>query len=54
MTRWMIISWKHNDLMDGQYGECLEEISGTEEEARELAREYVPMHSPVGIVEVIR
>ena len=51
--RWLIISWKHIDHMDGAYGKCLDHFDGTYEDAAEAARKYVPDHSPVGVVGVI-
>jgi hypothetical protein len=50
---WMIISWRHNDHMDGAYGQLMEEFNGTYEEVTDRARRYVPDYSPVGVVGVI-
>jgi len=50
VKKWMIISWQRNDLMDGSYGELLNVIKGTYEDAAEAARWYVPARSPVGVV----
>lgn len=47
---WLIISWFHDDLMDGAYGKKIDEIHGTYEEACQRALEYVPHCSPVGVV----
>lgn len=53
MTRWMIISWKHIDHADTAYGELMETVEGTREGAEAIAREWVPQHSPIGIVQEI-
>jgi hypothetical protein len=50
---WLIISWKHDNYMDGGYGKCLDKFYGTYEAAAEYAREYVSQNSPVGVVGVI-
>lgn len=51
--KWMIISWRRNELMDGAYGELLSTIRGTYEEAAKEARLWVPQYSPVGVCGVI-
>lgn len=51
--KWLIISYRFNDLMDGAYGERLAVVEGTYEEAAIEARLYVPQYSPVGVVGVI-
>ena len=51
--KWLIISWRHNDLMDGAYGEFISSVEGTYEEACEAARHYVRNLSPIGVVGVI-
>ena len=50
---WLIISWRHNDLVDGAYGECITSVKGTYEEAAAEARAYIKDFSPVGVVGVI-
>jgi hypothetical protein len=50
----MIISWKHEDHADSAYGKLMEVFIGSEGEAKEAARTYVPCYSPIGICEVIK
>jgi hypothetical protein len=50
---WLIISWRHIDLMDGAYGKLLTQTWATEEQAKIEARKYVPNYSPVGIVRAV-
>lgn len=49
IKKWLIISWKHVDHLDGAYGKLIDTFKGTYEEACSHARAYVPEHSPVGI-----
>lgn len=51
--KWLIISWKHDDLMDGAYGRHIDDFEGTYEDAAIYARQFVPNCSPVGVVGVI-
>lgn len=51
--KWLIISWEHSDVLDACYGRLIDECEGTYEEAAEHARQYVLLHSPVGVVGVI-
>lgn len=51
--KWLIISWKHIDLMDGAYGKHIDDFEGTYEEAAEWARQFVDNYSPIGVVGVI-
>ncbi len=51
--KWMIISWRHIDHMDGAYGELLATVEGTYEEAAQQARLWIPQYSPVGVCGVI-
>ncbi len=51
--KWLIISWQHDNMMDGAYGKMIDSIEGTYDEACECARQYVPSRSPVGVVGVI-
>ena len=53
IKKWMIVSWRHNDLIDGAYGQLIDTVTGTYEEAAERAREYVHNCAPVGVVGVI-
>lgn len=46
-TQWMIITWQND------YGRLLEIYYGTEEDAKERARNYINRHAPLGIVELI-
>ena len=50
---WLIISWTLNDHLDGRYGRVIEEHEGTYEEACEIARQFTPIMSPVGVVEEV-
>lgn len=57
-NKWLVISWKsipvrENVYQKNQYGNLMDEIVGTEEEARECALAYVPEYSPIGIVREI-
>lgn len=47
---WLIISWAHKDFMDGRYGVMIDQCYGTQEQAYQLAKTYVPDHSPIGLV----
>jgi hypothetical protein len=53
VKRWLIISYKHNDLMDGAYGLCLDAYEGRYQDAAEAARKYTPEFSPVVVCGVI-
>ena len=53
VKKWLIISWRHDDYMDGAYGKMLDEVEGTYEQAAVAARIWVSSHSPVGVVGVI-
>lgn len=48
---WLIISWAHNDYLDGDYGRLLMQYEGTYEDAIKMAKEYVSEAAPIGIVE---
>ena len=51
--KWLMVSWRRNDFLDGRYGELVKEFTGTYEEAANEARQYVPQFSPIGVVGVI-
>jgi hypothetical protein len=51
--KWLIISCQHNDLMDGAYGQRIDTVEGTYDEACIRAREYIGNCSPVGVLGVI-
>lgn len=51
--KWLIISWRHNDLMDGAFGEFITSVDGNYEEACDKARGYIMNFSPIGVVKVI-
>jgi hypothetical protein len=53
VRRWLIISWRHNDHMDGAYGEFIVSCVGSYEDACKEARKYVADFSPIGVVGVI-
>lgn len=53
MKKWLIISWKRNDYMDGCYGKILDEYEGTYEGAANFARIYIENFSPISVVGVI-
>lgn len=50
---WLIVSWQHDDLMDGAYGKLIDTFVGTYDEAADRARQYVSNCAPVGVVGVI-
>lgn len=52
--QWLIISWAHDDLMNGAYGKVLSFVDGTEYDATLAAREFIAEHAPVGIVRVVQ
>lgn len=46
VLKWAIVSWRHDDLMDGKYGKLLEIYNGSYEAACFKAREeYIPNYS---------
>lgn len=51
---WLIIAWDHIDHQDAAYGKLLARFRGTEEEAKDKARLFVPDYKPVGIVREIK
>lgn len=51
--RWVIVTWRHIDELDGQFGRVLDSIYGTYEEAVNEALEYVPDFSPISVLGVI-
>lgn len=51
--KWLIISWRHNDLMDGAYGEFITSHEGSYEDACKEARKYIDGLGPIGVVGVI-
>ena len=53
VKKWMIISWKHVDHLDAAYGQLMETIEGTYEDAAKRARDYIDAYSPVGVCGVI-
>lgn len=53
VKKWMIISWRYNGFLDGDYGKLMETIEGTYEDAAKRARDYVESYSPVGVCGVI-
>ena len=48
--KWMIISWRNVAHLEGRYGRLLDTVTGSEEDAKCLARKYVEGWKPIGIV----
>jgi len=53
VKKWLVISWSSHGNQTMPYGQCIEYVNGTREEAEVKARKYIPQYSPVGIVEEI-
>lgn len=51
--KWLVISWQHDDMMDGAYGKLIDTVEGTYDEAADRARQYIGNCAPVGVVGVI-
>jgi hypothetical protein len=54
--RWLIVSWAHQDLIDGKYGRLLEVYEGHQQGAEWRARNLLDEYSdirPIGIVQEV-